>query len=79
MSHPPRPFAARISSVLDTAPTRVGLARRVGVSPGTVTAWCNGDSVPAGDKIAGIAEYLGIPIDELVVALAEPAVMQGAE
>jgi transcriptional regulator with XRE-family HTH domain len=46
--------------------TQIAVAEYVGVSVRTVVSWELGERIPGGDKIAKLAECLGVTADELL-------------
>lgn len=46
--------------------TQLAVAEYVGVSVRTVVSWELGERIPGGDKIAKLAECLGVTADELL-------------
>lgn len=46
--------------------TQQAVAQHVGVSVRTVVSWELGERIPGGDKIAKLAECLGVTADELL-------------
>lgn len=46
---------------------RETLAQLVGVSPGTISRWTEGDHMPRGPEVLGrLSEVLGVPIEALI-------------
>lgn len=46
--------------------TQEELAKRIGVTQGTVAQWENGLTHPAFDKLSKVADVLGVTVDELI-------------
>jgi transcriptional regulator with XRE-family HTH domain len=55
------------------------IAEHLGVTRGAVSAWSTGETVPASDKIAALAEFLRIDIGKLSTLIAEAASKRRAE
>jgi transcriptional regulator with XRE-family HTH domain len=60
-------FAKRLRACLDASGLRrTDLAARLGVSKNTVTAWTTAASFPSALHMVGIAQILGVTVEELV-------------
>ena len=49
--------------------TQKWLAEQLGCTPGLVSQWCTGRTVPTVDWIERLSEVTGMPIEEMVKAL----------
>lgn len=47
--------------------TTYRVAKETGIANSTLSDWKNGRSTPKADKLLKIANYLGIPVEELIV------------
>ncbi len=47
--------------------TQAVLAKKIGVSPATISNWCNGIKLPRMDKVDALANYFGIRRSDLMV------------
>lgn len=47
--------------------TQAVLAKKIGVSPATISNWCNGIKLPRIDKVDALANYFGIRRSDLMV------------
>ncbi len=47
--------------------TQAALAKKIGVSPATISNWCNGIKLPRMDKVDALANYFGIRRSDLMV------------
>lgn len=47
--------------------TQAVLAKKIGVSPATISNWCNGIKLPRMDKVDALANYFGIRRSDLIV------------
>lgn len=43
------------------------LAKAIGVSTSTASAWCNGQKTPRADKVAAICRFLHISMNDLLI------------
>lgn len=59
-------FSSEISSAIaQLGYTHAEVAARLGVSQQTVSRWCNGENLPAFERLASIAEVVGLPLSQL--------------
>lgn len=72
MARKPRTKASeRLADMVKPQPRRftvTEIAKRLGVSRQTVTAWCSGASLPGGQHAAKIEDLTGIPAREWYAA-----------
>lgn len=47
--------------------TQAALAKKIGVTPATISNWCNGIKLPRMDKVDALANYFGIQRSDLMV------------
>lgn len=60
-------FANNLTRLLaESGRTQLDLAKRMNVSPSTVSSWCTADKMPRMDKIEWMAEYFGVPTSALI-------------
>jgi transcriptional regulator with XRE-family HTH domain len=65
MNAPPQPWPSLKSAVRRSGLSYTELAKRVGISRQSVTAYARGDRHPSEETIAALAIELGVPYDEL--------------
>lgn len=59
-------FAERLRGLLaETGMTQADLARKSGLTISAICRYCNGNRLPRADKLALLAEALGISAEEL--------------
>lgn len=63
--HMTNAFASNLARLIGRMP-QSELAEAMGVTQSSVSRWLSGDALPTVDRLAALARYLGVTVDELL-------------